>query len=155
MPVCDAFFFFFFFKFQIRIETFHRFVDLSYNTGLRTIHIDRFIDVDCIWVASHHDWIPLILARARCLREIELDVTLNEVQQLEKEAAVDWEAYDRLLAGEDEQEREEGGVTTVLFRVKGEVVGERVEVERKVMELMPRCREKGILSFAYDVVDTS
>nr|GAT48840.1 predicted protein [Mycena chlorophos] len=109
-------------------EDFCAHVDLSHNTRLDTIVLDKFIHYSTYRFSSAIGWIPQLLSRSRSLRRVFLGVSILSISELSPEDdPIDWAALDNIFCS----------LATLCFRVLAIV--ELAEIAAVIKLLLPKC----------------
>ncbi|KAF7291951.1 hypothetical protein MIND_01220700 [Mycena indigotica] len=118
-------------------EDFCAHVDLSYNSSLHTIVLDKFIHYSTYRFSSAVGWIPQLVSRAGGLKHIMLSISIRRIDELTPEDdPIDWPALDAVFCT----------LHRLYFRVWSSI--ELDQVTPVLTHQLPKCAmREGLLQF--------
>lgn len=116
-------------------------VDLTHNSALHTIILDKFINYSVYQFSSAVEWIPELLSRIPNLMEVSFGVAIRDLGELHpQEDPIDWDTLDSLFCHPRFPH-----LRTLWFWVSGTVALDAVSAA--IARCLPRSSERRLLRF--------
>ncbi|KAJ7322937.1 hypothetical protein DFH08DRAFT_712304 [Mycena albidolilacea] len=116
-------------------------VDLTHNSTLHTIILDKFINYSVYQFSSAVEWIPELLSRIPNLMEVSFGVAIRDLGELHpQEDPIDWDTLDSLFCHPRFPH-----LRTLRFWVSGTVALDAVSAA--IARCLPRTSERPLLRF--------